>query len=111
MDQDKIKSNKLKNKKLKSLYNLEVNEKTSLTENRENSINNNNFYVKNYNQKEINNIILFPNIQKGNEIINVFKNTLELLKTENNEQFSLYINNLSKEEQKHLQEIIESIDT
>ena len=67
--------------------------------------------MKNYNQKEINNIILFPNIQKGNEIINVFKNTLELLKTENNEQFSLYINNLSKEEQKHLQEIIESIDT
>ena len=54
---------------------------------------------------------MFPNIQKGNEIINVFKNTLELLKTENNEQFSLYINNLSKEEQKHLQEIIESIDT
>jgi hypothetical protein len=92
LDQDQIKSNKLKNKKIKILYNLEINEKTCLSENRENSYNNNNFYMKNYNQKEINSIIFFPNIQKGNEIINVFKNTLELLKTENNEQFSIYNN-------------------
>ena len=109
LDQDQIKNNKLKNKKIKILYNLEVKEKTSISENRENSINNNNIYMNNYTYKEINSIIFFPNIQKGIEICNFFKNTLELLKSENNEQFSIYINNLSKEEKKHLQEIIEPL--
>ena len=67
-------------------------------------------YIYNYNQKLINSIIFFPNIRKSNEICIFFKSTLEQLKSENNEQFSFYINSLSKEDKKHLQEIIENIE-
>ena len=65
------------------------------------------FSSKNYNYKGIDNLIFYPSIQKENEF-NIFRNTLELLKNEDNEQFSIYINNLSKEEKKHLQEVIEN---
>ena len=106
LDQDQIKNNKIKNKKIKMIYNLEVQEKQAISENNDYSTNNKIFSIKNFNYKEINSIIFYPNIQKENEI-NIFRNTLELLKNENNEQFSLYINNLSNEEKKHLQEIIE----
>ena len=109
LDQDQIKNNKIKNKKIKILYNLEIKEK-AISERRENTINNNNLYIYNYNQKLINSIIFFPNIQKSNEICIFFKSTLEQLKSENNEQFSFYINSLSKEDKKHLQEIIENIE-
>ena len=108
LDQDQIKSNKIKNKKIKMIYNLEVQEKKSKSENIGNDIDNNKIYsIKNYNYKEINNLIFYPNVQKENEL-NIFRNTLELLKNENNEQFSLYINNLSKEDKNHLQEIFEN---
>ena len=108
LDQDQIKSNKIKNKKIKMIYNLEVQEKNSKSENRESNLNIGNklFYSKNFNYKEIDDMIFYPSIQKENEF-NIFRNTLEILKNENNEQFSIYINNLSKEEKKHLQEIIE----
>ena len=108
LDQDQIKSNKIKNKKIKMIYNLEVQEKNSKSENRESNLNIGNklFYSKSFNYKEIDDMIFYPSIQKENEF-NIFRNTLEILKNENNEQFSIYINNLSKEEKKHLQEIIE----
>ena len=108
LDQDQIKSKKIKNKKIKMIYNLEVQEKNSKSENRESNLNIGNklFYSKNFNYKEIDDMIFYPSIQKENEF-NIFRNTLEILKNENNEQFSIYINNLSKEEKKHLQEIIE----
>ena len=107
LDQDQIKSNKIKNKKIKMIYNLEVIEKKSKSENIGNDIDNKIYSIKNFNYKEINNLIFYPNIQKENEL-NIFRNTLELLKNENNEQFSLYINNLSKEDKNHLQEIFEN---
>ena len=107
LDQDQIKNNKIKNKKIKMIYNLEVIEKKSLSENYENDIDNKIFSIKNFNYKDIDNLIFCPNIQKENEL-NIFRNTLELLKNENNEQFSLYINNLSKEDKNHLQEIFEN---
>ena len=107
LDQDQIKSNKIKNKKIKMIYNLEVIEKKSKSENIGNDIDNKIYSLKNFNYKEINNLIFYPNIQKENEL-NIFRNTLELLKNVNNEQFSLYINNLSKEDKNHLQEIFEN---
>ena len=107
LDQDQIKSNKIKNKKIKMIYNLEVIEKKSKSENIGNDIDNKIYSIKNFNYKEINNLIFYPNIQKENEL-NIFRNTLELLKNENNEQFSLYINNLTKEDKNHLQEIFEN---
>ena len=107
LDQDQIKSNKIKNKKIKMIYNLEVIEKKSKSENIGNDIDNKIYSIKNFNYKEINNLIFYPNIQKENEL-NIFRNTLELLKNVNNEQFSLYINNLSKEDKNHLQEIFEN---
>ena len=110
LDQDQVKNNKIKNKKIKMIYNLEVQEKKTKSENcRENNLNINNkmFSSKNYNYKGIDNLIFYPSIQKENEF-NIFRNTLELLKNEDNEQFSIYINNLSKEEKKHLQEVIEN---
>ena len=107
LDQDQIKSNKIKNKKIKMIYNLEVIEKKSKSENIGNDIDNKIYSLKNFNYKEINNLIFYPNIQKENEL-NIFRNTLELLKNENNEQFSLYINNLTKEDKNHLQEIFEN---
>ena len=105
LDQDQIKNNKIKNKKIKMIYNLEVQEKKAISANNENI--NKNFSLKNFNYKEINDMIFYPNLQKENEIF-IFRNTLEILKNENNEQFSIYINNLSKEEKKLLQEIIEN---
>ena len=87
------------------IYNLEVIEKKAISENNEK--NNKIFSSKNFNYKEIDSIIFYPNLQKGNEV-NIFRNTLELLKQENYEQFSFYINNLSKEEKKNLQDIIEN---
>ena len=107
LDQDQIKNNKIKNKKIKMIYNLEVIEKKSKSENIGNDIDNKIYSLKNFNYKEINNLIFYPNIQKENEL-NIFRNTLELLKNVNNEQFSLYINNLSKEDKNHLQEIFEN---
>ena len=107
LDQDQIKSNKIKNKKIKMIYNLEVIEKKSKSENIGNDIDNKIYSLKNFNYKEINNLIFYPNIQKENEL-NIFRNTLELLKNVNNKQFSLYINNLSKEDKNHLQEIFEN---
>ena len=107
LDQDQIKSNKIKNKKIKMIYNLEVIEKKSKSENIGNDIDNKIYSLKNFNYKEINNLIFYPNIQKENEL-NIFRNTLELLKNVNNEQFSLYINNLPKEDKNHLQEIFEN---
>jgi hypothetical protein len=107
LDQDQIKSNKIKNKKIKMIYNLEVIEKKSKSENIGNDIDNKIYSIKNFNYKEINNLIFYPNIQKENEL-NIFRNTLQLLKNENNEQFSLYINNLTKEDKNHLQEIFEN---
>ena len=89
------------------IYNLEVIEKKSKSENIGNDIDNKIYSLKNFNYKEINNLIFYPNIQKENEL-NIFRNTLELLKNVNNEQFSLYINNLSKEDKNHLQEIFEN---
>jgi hypothetical protein len=109
MDQDKIKNNKIKNKKIKMIYNLEVLEKRAVSENYENILNNNFFSKGNFTFKEINNMIFFPNIQKENEITDFFKNTLELLKNENKEQFSIYMNSLSNEEKKHLQEVVENL--
>ena len=105
LEQDQIKSNKIKNKKIKMIYNLEVIEKKAISENNEK--NNKIFSSKNFNYKEIDSIIFYPNLQKGNEV-NIFRNTLELLKQENYEQFSFYINNLSKEEKKNLKDIIEN---
>ena len=109
LDQDKIKNNKIKNKKIKMIYNLEVLETKAISENYENIINNNLFAKGNFTFKEINSMIFFPNIQKENEITNFFKNTLELLKNENKEQFSIYINSLSNEEKKLLQEVVENL--
>ena len=106
LDQDIIKNNKIKNKKIKILYSLQIQEKNTISENSENAMNNNIFGKNNFNYKEINSLIFFPNIEKENQI-NFFKNTLEILKNENNEQFSIYINSLNKDEQKMLQEIFE----
>ena len=83
LDQDQIKSNKIKNKKIKMIYNLEVQEKNSKSENRESNLNIGNklFYSKNFNYKEIDDMIFYPSIQKENEF-NIFRNTLEILKNE-----------------------------
>jgi hypothetical protein len=111
LDQDQKKSNKIKNKKLKMIYNLDIqiNEKPHDTYNAENSYTknyDNTLDVKNFNYKEIDNIIFAPHIKKENEFI-FFRKTLEIFKTEFNDAFNTYYNNLSNEEKKNLREIVE----
>ena len=111
LDQDQKKNNKIKNKKLKMIYNLDIqinenyhdtyNAGNSYTKNYDNTID-----VKNFNYKEIDNLIFAPHIKKENEFI-FFRKTLEIFKSEFNDAFNAYYNNLSNEEKKNLQEIVE----
>ena len=66
---------------------------------------NNSPFVKRFNYKDIDSMIFCPLIQKENEF-KFFRQTLELLKSENNDLFSNYYNNLSEEDKKNLQEIV-----
>ena len=93
------------------IYNLDIQINESAFE----TYNSNNFYNKGYdnnstskdfNYKEIDNLIFSPILKKENEFI-YFRQTLEILKSENKDIFFNYYNNLSNEEKKHLQEIIE----
>ena len=93
------------------IYNLDIqiNEKPHDTYNAENSYTknyDNTLDVKNFNYKEIDNIIFAPHIKKENEFI-FFRKTLEIFKTEFNDAFNTYYNNLSNEEKKNLREIVE----
>ena len=111
LDQDKKKNDKIKNKKLKMIYNLNIknNESAFETYNISNCYNkgyDNNSSQKDFNYKEIDNLIFCPILSNENEF-KYFRQTLEIFKTENKEIFYNYYNNLSNEEKKHLQEIIE----
>ena len=111
LDQDQKKNDKIKNKKLKMIYNLDVqiNENTYETYNIEKTFiknTENNSLIKEFNYKEIDNIIFSPLIQKENECL-FFIKTLEIIKSENTEIFNNYYNNLSNEDKKFLQEIAE----
>ena len=112
VDQDQNKNEKIKNKKLKMIYNLdiEINKNTYETYNNDNLSYNknydNNTNIKDFNYKEIDNIIFCPLIKKENEF-KFFIQTLETLKTENNDIFCNYYNNLTNEEKKHLKEFVE----
>ena len=108
LDQDKIKSEKIKKKKIKIKYNLEIEKTKSISKTYDNNINNNNINsVNKFNYNEVDNLIFFPNIQKENEF-NFFRDTLQIVKNEDNEIFCNYINNLSNEDKQHLKEIIET---
>ena len=111
LDQDQKKNDKIKNKKLKMIYNLDIqiNETTYETYNIGNSYVKNcdtNSNVKDFNYKEIDNLIFAPLIKKENEFL-FFRKTLEIFKSENIDIFNNYYNNLPNEEKKHLQEIVE----
>jgi hypothetical protein len=111
LDQDQKKNDKIKNKKLKMIYNLDIqiNESAFETYNNSNCYNkgyDNNSSSKDFNYKEIDNLIFSPILKNENEFI-YFRQTLEILKSENKDIFFNYYNNLSNEEKKHLQEIIE----
>ena len=93
------------------IYNLDIQINESAFE----TYNSNNFYNKGYdnnssskvfNYKEIDNLIFSPILKNENEFI-YFRQTLEIMKSENKDIFFNYYNNLSNEEKKHLQEIIE----
>jgi hypothetical protein len=110
LDQDKKKSNKIKTKKLKAIYNLDI----QITENNYETYNNdvkyeNNFSNsssdKDFNYKEIDSLILFPLIQKENEFI-FFRETLEIFKSENSDMLNNFYNNLSNEEKNNLQDLV-----
>ena len=112
VDQDQKKNDKIKNKKLKIMYNLDIEMKKNIYETFNNdNLNYNKNYdinvnIKDFNYKEIDNIIFCPPIKKEN-IYKFFVQTLEIIKSENNDIFCNYYNNLTNEEKKHLQEIIE----
>ena len=113
LDQDQKKNNKIKKKKLKAIYNLDIQitENTYETYNNEisydSNCSNNSSYEKDFNYKEIDNLIFFPLIQKEDEF-KFFRETLEIFKSQNNEMFFNYYNNLTDEEKKHLQELVET---
>ena len=112
LDQDQKKIDKIKSKKLKMIYNLDI----QISENTYETYNNGNNYIKNcdnnsadkdFNYKEIDNIVFAPLIKKENEFL-FFRKTLEIFKSENNDVFYNYYNNLSDEEKKNLQEMVEN---
>ena len=111
LDQDKIKLNKIKNEKSEIFFlNIEVTENNCETYNNSNYICNNSSNgpsIKNFNYKNIDNLIFCPLVQKENEF-NFFRQTLEIFKSENNDLFYNYYNNLSEEDKKNLKEIVES---
>ena len=94
------------------MYNLDIEMKKNIYETFNNdNLNYNKNYdinvnIKDFNYKEIDNIIFCPPIKKEN-IYKFFVQTLEIIKSENNDIFCNYYNNLTNEEKKHLQEIIE----
>ena len=90
--------------------NIEVTENIYETYNNSNYICNNSTNgssIKNFNYKDIDNLIFCPLVQKENEF-NFFRQTLEIFKSENNDLFYNYYNNLSEEDKKNLKEIVES---
>jgi hypothetical protein len=110
LDQDKKKNNKIKKKKLKAIYNLDI----QITENTYGTYNNDIKYENNlsnsssdkdFNYKEIDCLIFFPLIQKENEFI-FFRETLEIFKSENSDMFFDFYNNLSNEEKNNLQDLV-----
>ena len=111
LDQDQKKIDKIKSKKLKMIYNLDI----QISENTYETYNYGNNYIKNcdnnsadkdFNYKEIDNIVFAPLIKKENEFL-FFRKTLEIFKSENSDVFYNYYNNLSDEEKKNLQEMVE----
>ena len=111
LDQDQKKIDKIKSKKLKMIYNLDI----QISENTYETYNNGNNYIKNcdnnstykdFNYKEIDNLVFAPLIKKENEFL-FFRKTLEIFKSENNDIFYNYYNNLSDEEKQNLQEMVE----
>ena len=111
LDQDQKKIDKIKSKKLKMIYNLDI----QISENTYETYNNGNNYIKNcdnnstykdFNYKEVDNLVFAPLIKKENEFL-FFRKTLEIFKSENNDIFYNYYNNLSDEEKQNLQEMVE----
>ena len=111
LDQDQKKIDKIKSKKLKMIYNLDI----QISENTYETYNNGNNYIKNcdnnstykdFNYKEIDNLVFAPLIKKENEFL-FFRKTLEIFKSENSDIFYNYYNNLSDEEKQNLQEMVE----
>ena len=93
------------------IYNLDIqtNENAFETYNVSNCYNkgyDNNSSQKDFNYKEIDNLIFCPILSNENEFT-FFRQTLEIFKSENKEMFYNYYNNLPNEEKKQLQEIIE----
>ena len=93
------------------IYNLDIqiNNSPFETYNNSNCYNkgyDNNSSSKDFNYKEIDNLIFCPILSNENEF-KYFRQTLEIFKSENKEMFYNYYNNLSNEEKKQLQEIIE----
>ena len=111
LDQDQKKIDKIKSKKLKMIYNLDI----QISENTYETYNNGNNFIKNcdnnstdkdFNYKEVDNLVFAPLIKKENEFL-FFRKTLEIFKSENSDIFYNYYNNLSDEEKQNLQEMVE----
>ncbi len=111
IEQDKKKYKKLKTKKEEEYYlDIEITddnkyETYNISNYNSNTSHNSSPLMKRFNYKDIDSFIFCPLIQKENEF-NFFRQTLELFKSENNELFINYYNNLSEEDKKNLQEIV-----
>ena len=113
LEQDQKKLKKIKQKKEDAYYlDIELTETKYETYNNISNYNsndniNNSPFLKRFNYKDIDSMIFCPLIQKENEF-KFFRQTLELLKSENNDLFCNYYNNLSEEDKKNLQEIVDT---
>ena len=110
LEQDKKKYKKIKTKKEEFYLDIEITDNNiyetyNISNYNSNTSHNSSLLMKRFNYKDIDSFIFCPLIQKENEF-NFFRQTLELFKSENNELFMNYYNNLSEEDKKNLQEIV-----